>query len=135
MEDLIKKLVILIQRKRNFIIYVMIGLFGLVIDFGVFIICTRIFNLDLTVSNVISNVLAIINNFILNSLFNFKTRDKIYKRFISFFSIALIGIVISSALLNFLHYTVGLDSLIAKFISLILVVLLQYNLNKRFSFK
>ena len=73
-------------------------------------------------------------SFSLNSRLNFRVTDKIALRLASFFSIALIGWLLSAGLLQLLVGHYGLGKVISKLATLLIVVLLQYNLNRRISF-
>ena len=88
--------------------------------------------IDTSISHVISSVIAIVNNFILNSYFTFKVTDKKIKRFLSFFGIAAVGLVISTSLLSFFIEMLGMADLVAKLTSVVIVAILQFGFNKFF---
>ena len=90
---------------------------------------------DILVSNIISSTLAVINNFILNSYFTFKVTDKKLKRFASFAGIAAIGMIISSGLLTLLIGIWGINEMLAKGIAVLFVAMVQFIINKLFTFK
>lgn len=79
--------------------YGAVGVVGLGIEWGCFFLFRDLLHLNYIVSHVLSSLLAITNNFVLNSYFTFKATDKIWKRASSFFGIAGIGILISTTLL------------------------------------
>lgn len=138
---------------RQLIKYGIVGVVGLVIDMGVYYLLVTRFSvhypfteaisgkhlsigmLDIIVSNIISSTLAVINNFILNSYFTFKVTDNKFKRFLSFAGIAAVGMVVSSALLTVFIEYMGLNDLIAKGFAVIIVAMLQFIINKFFTFK
>jgi putative flippase GtrA len=121
--------------RRNLIIYIGIGLVGIVLDVGTFYVLNRLLGVNLTIASIISSIVGIVNNFTLNLVFNFKKKDAILRRFASFFTIAMFGLVIGTVIINILSVGLNLDSLVAKIISLIVVFIIQYSLNKRISFK
>lgn len=137
------------QSFKELVKYGIVGLIGLVVDWGAFFIFRDVLGLNYIVSHVFSSILAIANNFILNSYFTFKATDQIWKRAISFFSIAGIGLVIGSALLpafvrliNILLIDTQLLSLdqkmiqnMAKLMITVIIAFLQFFLNKYFTFK
>ncbi len=86
-------------------------------------------------ANIISVSCGITNNFILNAILNFKVKDKMFIRFLRFYSIGLIGLIISSGLLYFLIDVFRMIEIISKGCTIFVVVILQYNLNKRITFK
>lgn len=144
------------QSFRQLIKYGMVGVVGFAIDLGVYYLLVIILEvhypftpflsdllggnmsvkiLDIDTSHVIGSALAIINNFILNSYFTFKVTDKKLKRFASFAGIASIGLVISTLLITLFIGILGLDEMLAKVIATIIVAMLQFIVNKLFTFK
>jgi len=81
-----------------------------------------------------SSSLAVVNNFILNSIFTFKVKDKLLYRFISFFSIALAGMAVSSGMLVLMIDGMNMNSMISKAIAVFFVALIQYYVNKKLTF-
>ena len=141
---------------KQLIKYGAVGLVGFVIDLGVFWLLNNYFKvhysfssdisnlaggrlsvetIDTSISHIISSVLAITNNFILNSYFTFKVTDQKLKRFLSFFGIAAVGLVISTGLLSFFIEILGFSDLLSKFTSVVIVAVLQFGFNKFFTFK
>lgn len=141
---------------KELIKYGLVGLVGLVIDMGLFWILNNYLKIqypftdnivttlhgyftfetvNASISHIISSVIAITNNFILNSYFTFKVTDQKIKRFLSFFGIAAIGLVVSTSLLSFFIQVVGFSDFLAKFVAVVIVALLQFGFNKLFTFK
>ena len=136
--------------------YGIVGMIGLVIDMGLFYLLvdywsvhypfsTAIYSLiggkmavnmlDILISSIIGQTLAVINNFILNSYFTFKVTDNKIKRFLSFAGIAAIGMIISSVLLTLFIDIMGLHKMLSKAIAIIFVAMMQFAINKFFTFK
>lgn len=141
---------------RQLIKYGIVGGIGFVIDFGVFWLLNNFLSvqypfsesisnaidnklavatIDTNISHIISSIIAITNNFILNSYFTFKVTDHKIKRFLSFFGIAAVGLVVSTILLSFFIEIAGLSDLFAKLIAVGIVAVLQFGFNKFFTFK
>lgn len=141
---------------RQLIKYGMVGVVGLGIDMGIYYLLVRKLSvhypfssfisnllggnmsvgmLDILISNIISSTLAIINNFILNSYFTFKVTDKKLKRFASFVSIAIVGMVISSMLLTLFIGVMKMDDMLSKIFAICIVAAIQFGINKFFTFK
>lgn len=72
--------------------YVLIGVLGLVVDFGIYTILTH-FKMNVEIANIISSTCGIINNFLWNSYTNFKVHDRMILRFISYFIVGQITTV------------------------------------------
>ena len=72
-------------------------------------------------------------DFVLNALLNFRTRDRLLLRFARFYAVGLAGLVLTFLLLQ-LGAALGLDPNLVKAAAIPLVVLLQYLINRRWSF-
>lgn len=120
--------------KSRFLRYGLVGCTGLIVDMGVFYLLHEVFELNYIVTNIISSTFGVINNFILNSLFTFKVKDKLLKRFVSFYLIALVGMALSSGLLVMMIDGFRMDSMLSKMISVLIVAVFQYFLNKKLTF-
>lgn len=148
----------LLRRKevKELIKYGLVGIVGLCIDMGIYYLLVKKYSvhypfsgfisqlldgnmsikmIDILISNVISQTFAIVNNFILNSYYTFKVTDKKLKRFLSFVSIAIVGMILSSMLLTLFIGVLGMNEMIAKIISVLIVAMIQFVINKFFTFK
>lgn len=121
--------------RRQFLIYAIIGVSGAALDYLAFVLMMQFLPLHYLVINMISTTLGITNNFFLNARFNFGVKDRLLKRFVSFFAVGLLGMAVASGILYLLIDVMNLIPEISKFLVIVVIVLLQYNLNKKFSFK
>jgi putative flippase GtrA len=78
---------------------------------------------------------GIINNFLLNSYLNFRKSDGLLRRFVRFYTVGLLGLGLVAVLLVVFHSWLGVDANIVKVASLPIVAVLQFLVNKRWSFK
>lgn len=155
MKQSIKKL----SKKKSFrqlIKYGIVGLIGLLIDMGIYYLLVMKLDvnypfsgaissilggnmsipmLDILISNIISSTLAVVNNFILNSYFTFKVTNNKFKRFISFVTIAIFGMMISSTLLTVFIGMFHLNDMLAKAIAVLIVAMVQFGINKVVTFR
>jgi len=120
--------------KSKFLRYGIVGCTGLIVDMGIFYVLHEILGVNYVITNIISSTFGVINNFILNSLFTFKVKNKLFRRFVSFYLIALVGMALSSGLLVLMIDGFKMDSMIAKMISVLIVAVLQYFFNKKLTF-
>ena len=118
----------------KFIKYGLIGLIGLILDMGLFYILHKLLGINYVLSNIVSSSTAILHNFILNSYFTFRVTDKKFQRFLSFYGIALIGLVFSTLLLALFIDILGIDSMVSKLIAVFTIAIFQYFLNKKLTF-
>lgn len=114
--------------------YVLIGILGLVVDFGTYWILTDI-NINVEFANMISSTCGIINNFFWNSYTNFKVHNRMFLRFISYFLVGQITTVFTTISLFIFATKLGFSHLIVKVIATIVATLLQFILNKFVTFR
>jgi putative flippase GtrA len=135
------------QRYRNLILYGIIGGISAGLDFAVYTLLCR-FNLlgqiqmnDLItvqgyqIANVISIHCGIFCSFLLNRTYNFKTKDRVLQRFLSFYIIGLMGLLLSAVLLHVMVEMKGMNTIYAKVLVIIVVAVSQFLLNKFITFK
>ena len=115
--------------------YAIIGCSGAFLDFIIFTILIKYVCLNYLIANIISIGVGITNNFFLNSFFNFKITDNMLTRFISFFSIGMLGLFISEGLLYMFIEKLGLNNILSKLVSIFIITMIQYTLNKLITFK
>jgi putative flippase GtrA len=130
-----QKFFAILKSKKSFIVYCLIGLSGVTLDYLSFVLFVNWFSVNYQIANAISTSLGIINNFFLNTHFNFKTRDRLFARFISFYSIGLLGLLVSAGILYFGVSKLNFSPNYTKIFTLFVVVVLQYNLNRLVSFR
>lgn len=121
-------------KHRHFVLYILIGLSGVTIDYSIFALGTKALGVGVLVANFIAISAGIINNFWLNNRYNFKTHDHALKRFAFFYGVGAMGILLSEFLILVFHYGMGINDLLAKLLTLPFVLIFQFLLNKRFSF-
>lgn len=119
---------------RNFIIYGIIGLSGALLDFVIYLYLHYTLGVAPVVASFISVSIGIINNFFLNAKYNFRVKDKLFDRLISFYLVGLVGAILSSVMIFFLYDIAGISATLAKVLTIVPVVLAQYIFNKRFAF-
>lgn len=144
---------------KELVKYGIVGLVGLVIDMGIYYLLVDQYavqyslsafiqkltalvglslplrTIDILISSIISSTLAIINNFVLNSYFTFKVTDNRLKRFTSFFGVATIGMIVSTLLLTLFIDVIEMNEMLAKAIAVCIVAMMQFVINKFFTFK
>ncbi len=114
--------------------YVLIGVVGLVVDLGTYLILTY-FNLNVEIANIISSTCGIVNNFFWNSYTNFKVRDRMLLRFISYFLVGQITTVFTTVSLFIFATKLGFPHLIVKVVATFVATLIQFVINKVVTFR
>lgn len=114
--------------------YVLIGVLGLVVDFGIYTILTH-FKMNVEIANIISSTCGIINNFLWNSYTNFKVHDCMILRFISYFIVGQITTVFTTVSLFIFVTKLGYPHLIVKIVATFVATLIQFVINKVVTFR
>ncbi len=114
--------------------YVLIGVLGLVVDFGIYTILTH-FKMNVEIANIISSTCGIINNFLWNSYTNFKVHDRMILRFISYFIVGQITTVFTTVSLFIFVTKLGYPHSIVKIVATFVATLIQFVINKVVTFR
>lgn len=114
--------------------YILIGILGLVVDFGIYIILTH-FAVNVEIANIISSTCGIINNFFWNSYTNFKVHDRMLLRYISYFLVGQITTVFTTVSLFIFVTKLGLPHFLVKVVATFVAVLIQFVINKLVTFR
>ena len=125
----------LFTKYRQLVVYCIIGCTGATLDFLVYVLLTNIVGMHYQLANFLSVSFGIINNFFWNCYFNFKTKDKIFKRLASFYSVGMFGWALSAGCLWLFIEVMGLNGLVAKLGTIFFVTVVQFGLNKFITFR
>lgn len=122
------------SRHRTFLLYAAIGCSGVLLDLVLFLLLYNALGVHEIAATAISTTAGITNNFLLNSFVNFRKRDDMLRRFLRFYAVGVLGIGLTAALLAVFSTGLGVDPNVVKVVSLPVVLVLQFTLNKRWSF-
>jgi putative flippase GtrA len=125
----------LLLQKRQFLLYCIIGGTCTCLDFGTYSLLLKTRLLEYQGANVIGYACGTLCSFFLNAHFNFRTTDRLAARMAGFLIVGLIGYLFSAALLQILVGHYDFNKYLSKAAALVVVVLIQYNLNRLFSFR
>jgi putative flippase GtrA len=129
------RLLDLFAANRQFALYCLIGASGATLDFTLYSLLAGLGGMHVQLANAIGYASGTLLSFALNARFNFRTRDRIPLRLVSFCTVGALGWLSSAALLHVAIVRLGLDKYLAKAMTIVVVVLLQYNLNRIVSFR
>ena len=119
-------------QKRQFILYCIIGASCTCLDFGTYSALVKTKTLDYQAANCIGYTCGTLCSFFLNAHFNFRMTDRLAKRLASFLTVGLIGYLVSAGMLDVMVGHYDFNKYFSKAATLVVVVLIQYNLNKLF---
>lgn len=125
----------LLGRHAQFLLYAIIGVGALVVDVSVFALLALGGGWHPLLAHTISTPTAAVVSFLANSFVNFKVTDRLLLRFVSFGVVTGIGYLVSTLIIWVCIDVLLLDPLLAKALSLPIVLVLQFTLNKRITFK
>lgn len=115
--------------------YGLIGVLGLIVDFGSFYLMTKHFKLISEIANIISSSLGLINNYFWNCFANFKVHDHLIIRFIKYYLVGQITTLFTTVCLFIFVTLLHQNQLVVKVIATIIATLIQFVVNKLFTFK
>ncbi len=122
------------QTYRNVLLYGIIGISAVVVDFAFFLVFYNVFGITPVVATALSVSIAMVYAFVLNAVYNFKTKDRVQQRFFSYALVSIAGMGASMAVIQGLTW-LQIDANLAKAVSLPPIVILQYLLNRHFTFQ
>ena len=125
----------LYSKFRNLILYGIIGSCSSGLDFLLYTLFVEVFGWHYIFSNCISVLAGISTSFTLNRNYNFKIKDKTRQRFALFLTIGLCGMMISNLILYLCVDILNWNKIVSKLLSIVLVVVFQFILNKYITFK
>lgn len=114
--------------------YGLIGLLCSALDTALFSMLVYLFHGNEIASNFISVSIGITLSFVLNRKFTFDAKDHIARRYVSFFLVGMCGLLLSEGLLLFATIN-GIEPIVMKLISVFIVAVFQFILNKFISFR
>ena len=118
----------------QFLLYCFCGGLGVSMDYGVFWLSIQS-GLWYQLANALGYLAGTLLSFALNRIITFQMRDRVLQRLAIFLGVAGTGFGVSALLLWGLVQLLSIDPLIAKLITLPVVVVLQFSLNRRLTFK
>lgn len=135
----LKKLADLYRVHREGMRYLVFGVLTTLLNLLIFTICCRIIKIQVVISNIISWVIAVLFAYVTNKLYVFDSKviqkKELAREIISFFYARIITLVIENVLLWATVIQLGLNEIIMKIISNIIVIILNFVFSKIFIFK
>ncbi len=106
----------------------MVGGLCFLIDYGVMIFLTEVFNINYLISSGISFTVSVIVNYVLSMQFVFETEqdDSAMKKFIIFVVLSIIGLIINQILMWILVDKIGIFYMISKIGATVLVMVYNF---------
>ncbi|MBP9718584.1 glycosyltransferase [Candidatus Gracilibacteria bacterium] len=121
---------------HKFIKYALVGVLGTAIDLGSLYFFVEFAHLPVLVGSVLSFLLAVVNNFILNKTWTFKDRSKNYRKlFIKFLMVSLVGLALTVGFMYVFVNLAGIWYIAAKVLTSGIVLTWNFFANKLWTFR
>ena len=120
---------------RQLVLYALICASGVLLDYALFLLLFNVAGWHEQVANAVSTTAGITNNFLLNAFFNFRKHDRILLRALRFYTVGAAGIGLTFLLLEVFSGWLGINANLVKALSRPVVLLFQYTVNKKWSFR
>lgn len=118
----------------QFLLYCICGGIGVLSDYSVFYIAITMGG-GYQASNAVGYLTGTLVSFVLNRKITFDVRDQTTRRLAMFLGVAGIGFITSALLLELLVNLLAVDARYAKILTLPVVVVLQFSLNRWITFR
>jgi putative flippase GtrA len=118
----------------QFIFYCACGGAGVASDLLIFYV-TLLCGAWYQIANLIGYLFGTVVSFFLNREITFNVRDKVFIRLAFFMGAALVGFITSALLMWLMIDFLSVDAKIAKLLTLPAVIIIQYSINRRITFK
>lgn len=117
----------------QFILYCICGGMGVSTDYAIYYLAVT-GGMWYQGANALGYLAGTLMSFTLNRVFTFGMRDRVLQRLFMFLAVAAVGFAASALMLYLLVQWLHLDPRIAKLLTLPMVVVLQFALNRRITF-
>ena len=112
-----------------------VGLLGMSIDFFFTWLCKEKLKINKFLANAIGFSLAVVNNYILNRIWTFSSKNpQIVEQFLYFLGISSIGLALNSTFLYLFHQKLKLNFYFSKLLAIGIVFIWNFTANLLFTF-
>ena len=114
----------------------LVGLFGMLIDFGVTWLCKEKLKWNKYIANGCGFTMAVISNYIINRHWTFTSNNPMWlTEFLIFLTVSLVGLLLNTSFLYLFHNKKDKNFYIAKFMAILVVFIWNFLANYFFNFK
>lgn len=129
----------LIKKQKELILYLVFGVLTTVVNIVTYYVCTKICHIDYQISNIISWIISVTFAYITNKLYVFESKGKdkkeTIKEMLSFYWFRVLSLGIDLLGMYLMFSVLSINDMIAKVISNVVVIILNYVFSKLFTFK
>lgn len=129
----------LYTKYKEIINYLIFGVLTTVVNIVTYAIFARLFHVDEVVSNIIAQIISILFAYVTNKIYVFESKSTklkdILKEMVSFFGCRIFTAVLDTLLFSFMIKILLINDLIAKCITQVIVIVLNYVFSKLIIFR
>lgn len=126
----------LIRKFGPFLKYCVVGATGTFIDLASLYVFVEYYSIPILGATVLSFLLAVTNNFILNKIWTFKSKSKNYRKlYIKFLMVSLIGLGLTVTSMYVMVNLIGVWYMFAKALTSLMVLVWNFLANKLWTFR
>ena len=131
MKDLLKR-----RGFRQLVKFGLVGASSTVIDWGSYLLLTRIFGILYLMAKVLSFSVAVLNSYTWNRRWTFRSTDpQKLRQFIKFLIIALVGLVLNTSIMYLAVEKLKLHDIYGLFLATAMVFFWNFSANKFWTFR
>ena len=119
---------------QHLVLYGIFGLTAAVIDYSVFYVLTGFAGISPEIASLSGNIVGFLLTFFCNTFFNFKKSTHIVFRFVSYLSITIGGMALSTYLIYFAKHMTNIYILKAALV-LFVIPVIQFIFNKKITYR
>ena len=123
-----------VKKNQKLLVYGVIGVSAIGVDLVVFLLLYNVIGIVPGLATTLSVLVAMVYAFTLNARYNFKMTDQIKKRLFRYMLVSLFGLLLSVVAVEGFD-AIGIGANLGKILSLPPIVVLQYILNSRYTFR
>ena len=127
----------LFEETKRFARFGTVGIGNTIIDYGLYILLTRVFDVYYLIATVLSWLVAVMFSFIMNKYWTFRANNHrdATKQSARFLAVNIVGLLFSTALLFIFVSRLGIPDLIGKVMIIGILMFWNFFLNKFWTFK
>lgn len=120
----------------QFIKFSVVGASNTVIDFGVYLLSTRVLGFYYLIGNVISFTVAGTWSYVINRKWTFRdTTTRVHTQYLKFLIVSLVGLGLTSLLLYLFVHHLHLHDIVGKALAVAIVLIWNFSLNRLWTFR
>ena len=127
------------KKFREQIMYIIFGVLTTIVNYVVYLVLTKMMNIDYMISTVISQIFAMIFAYITNKIYVFEAKNNSFKglikEMVSFFSVRIVSLFLDMGFMKLFVDIMHLNDAIMKLVSNALIIIANYIFSKLFIFK